>query len=220
MGSRSVDAFTVGRRSPGHSRQRHRVRLIVGNLVGATFALYLLRPNLDFFLRTGQLMALVFVVQQAWVALVFVVRRAPETASRRPWDWIAAYGGWFTSFLLRPGSSHVVSAPVGFWIQVAGLLLWAWAFFNLGRSYGIVPANRGLVTTGPYAVVRHPLYSAYLLGGIGYLLQSLSVWNAVVVSIAVSWQLYRISAEELHLAGADYGAYRARVPWRLCPGIW
>jgi protein-S-isoprenylcysteine O-methyltransferase Ste14 len=69
-------------------------------------------------------------------------------------------------------------------------------------------------------VVRHPLYSAYIVGGIGYLLQSLSVWNAVVDVIAVAWQLARIRAEERHLESANYEAYRASVPWRLCPGLW
>lgn len=37
-----------------------------------------------------------------------------------------------------------------------------------------------------YAIVRHPLYTAYMVGGVGYLMQSLSVWNAVVDAVAVS----------------------------------
>jgi protein-S-isoprenylcysteine O-methyltransferase Ste14 len=101
-----------------------------------------------------------------------------------------------------------------------GLLLWAWAFSKLARSYGIVPADRGLVTGGPYAFVRHPLYTAYMVGGIGYLIQSLSLWNVLIDVVAVGWQLVRISAEERHLGGSDYPAYRTRVRWRLCPGLW
>jgi protein-S-isoprenylcysteine O-methyltransferase Ste14 len=182
---------------------------------------YLLLPNLQYLLRTGQAIGLVFVIQQVWVAVVFVARRAPRTVSRRALDWIAAYAGWFTSFLVRPGGYHPAwGVTVGFWVQVVGLLLWAWSFSKLARSYGIVPADRGLVTGGAYAIVRHPLYSAYVVGGIGYLMQSLSVRNAVVEMIAVSWQLVRIRAEERHLESPAYAAYRARVPWRLCPGLW
>jgi protein-S-isoprenylcysteine O-methyltransferase Ste14 len=183
--------------------------------------LYVLRPNLEFFLRTGRLVVLVFMIQQAWVAVVLLIRRAAHTTSRRPLDWIAAYAGWFTSFLVRPGGYQLTAGvPVGFWIQIVGLLLWAWALSRLARSFGVVPADRGLVTAGPYGVVRHPLYSAYIVGGLGYLIQSLSVWNVGIDLIAVGWQLVRIRAEERHLAGRAYEAYRARVPWRLCPGVW
>jgi protein-S-isoprenylcysteine O-methyltransferase Ste14 len=94
------------------------------------------------------------------------------------------------------------------------------AFAKLARSYGIVAADRGLVTGGPYAVVRHPLYSAYIVGGIGYLMQSLSIWNAAVDVIAVAWQLVRIRAEERHLDSPAYAAYRTRVRWRLYPKLW
>ena len=183
--------------------------------------MYLLRPNLQFFLETHRPIGLVFAVQQAWVAAVFLLRRRPLSVSRRPLDWVAAYAGWFTGFLVRPEGVHTSwGVAVGFWAQVAALLLWAWAFARLARSYGIVPADRGLVTAGPYAFVRHPLYASYLVGGIGYLLQSASFWNVAVVLVTVGWQLVRITAEERHLAGPDYASYRARVRWRLCPGVW
>jgi protein-S-isoprenylcysteine O-methyltransferase Ste14 len=208
-------------RTADHPHLARRLGFVAGNVAGAAFAVYLLRPNLQFFLQTGRPIGLVFVIQQVWVVAVFLTRRAPRTVSRRALDWIAAYAGWFTSFLVRPGGYHSAwGVAVGFWVQVVGLMLWAWAFSKLARSYGVVPADRGLVTRGPYAVVRHPLYGAYMVGGIGYLMQSLSVWNAVVDLIAVGWQLVRISAEERHLEGPDYAAYRAVVPWRLYPGLW
>jgi protein-S-isoprenylcysteine O-methyltransferase Ste14 len=198
-----------------------RLGLLAGNLAGAAVAVYLLLPNLRFFVDTGRMIGLVFVIQQVWVAVVFLARRAPRSVSRRALDWIAAYAGWLISFLVRPGNYHPAwGVEVGFWVQVLGLLLWAWAFARLGRSYGIVAADRGLVTRGPYALVRHPLYTAYIIGGIGYLLQSPSVRNLAVELIAVSWQLVRIRAEERHLDGPQYATYRGRVRWRLCPGLW
>lgn len=213
---RSLGWTALGRRP-----RARRAILVGGNVAGAALAAYLLWPNLQFFLQTHRPIGLVFAIQQAWVAAVFLLRRAPRTVSRRPLDWVAAYAGWFTGFLVRPGGAHPTwGVTLGFWVQVAGLLFWTWAFARLARSYGIVAANRGLVTGGPYAVVRHPLYASYLVGGIGYLLQSASIWNVAVVLVTVSWQLVRIRAEERHLAGPEYAAYRARVRWRLCPGIW
>jgi protein-S-isoprenylcysteine O-methyltransferase Ste14 len=51
-------------------------------------------------------------------------------------------------------------------------------------------------------------------------MRSLSVWNALVDLAAVGWQLVRIRAEERHLNGPGYAAYRAQVPWRLWPRVW
>jgi protein-S-isoprenylcysteine O-methyltransferase Ste14 len=207
-------------RTAPHDRLRQ-LGPVCGNLAGAAFAAWLLLPNLRFFIQTGRLIGLVFVLQQVWVAAVFLTRRPARSVSTRAIDWVASYAGWLVSFLVRPGGDHLAWAvTVGFSLQVGGLALWAWAFAMLGRSYGIVPADRGLVTRGPYAVVRHPLYAAYMVGGAGYLMQSLSLRNAVVELVAVSWQLVRIRAEERHLSGQAYGAYSDRVRWRICPGVW
>jgi protein-S-isoprenylcysteine O-methyltransferase Ste14 len=200
---------------------RRRITRIGGNLLGAAFAGYLLLPNLEFFATTHRPIGLVFSVQQAWVAALFLLRRAPRTVSRRPWHWFVAYAGWFTGFLIRPTGYHpTFGVAVGFWVQITGLVVWAWALSKLGRSYGIVPANRGLVTGGPYRIVRHPLYAAYLVSGVGYLMQSVSMWNIAVDVVAVSWQVVRIKVEEDHLTSPAYTAYRQRVRWRLIPGIW
>jgi protein-S-isoprenylcysteine O-methyltransferase Ste14 len=221
LGSESASSRASPAPAHDHAPRGRRLALGAGNVVGAAFAVYLLLPNLQFFLQTGRPIGLVFVIQQVWVAVVFVTRRPPRTVSRRALDWVAAYAGWFTSFLVRPGGYHLAwGVAVGFWVQVLGLILWAASFVKLSRSYGIVPADRGLVTEGTYAVVRHPLYAAYMVGGIGYLMQSLSVRNLVVSIVAIGWQLVRISAEERHLDSTEYAAYRARVPWRLCPGLW
>jgi protein-S-isoprenylcysteine O-methyltransferase Ste14 len=219
---RTLDGAPLAARRRLEAGRRGRgVGLVAGNLVGAGFAVYLLLGSLRFFVATGRLIGLVFVIQQVWVAGLFLSRRPARTVTKRPLDWVAAYAGWFTSFLVQPGNYHPAwGIAAGFWVQLSGLLLWAWALSRLGRSFGIVAADRGLVTRGPYAVVRHPLYTAYLIGGLGYLIQSPSVWNAVVDLIAVGWQLVRISAEERHLDSPEYAAYRDRVRWRLCPGIW
>jgi protein-S-isoprenylcysteine O-methyltransferase Ste14 len=198
-----------------------RLGTLVGNLAGAGFAVYLLLPNLRFFLETQQPISLVFAVQQAWVGVVFVVRREARTVSRRPLDWLVAYAAWFSSFLVRPGASQLASVTTfGLALQLAGLALWVWAFASLSRSYGIVAADRGLVTKAPYALVRHPLYAAYMVGGIGYLIQSPSIRNLLVDCGVIALQIVRITIEERHLDSSEYARYRARVRRRLLPGIW
>ncbi|MCJ7838252.1 MAG: isoprenylcysteine carboxylmethyltransferase family protein [Burkholderiales bacterium] len=95
------------------------------------------------------------------------------------------------------------------------------SLLTLGRRFGIRPALRGLATTGPYRVVRHPIYLAYLFADIGYNLQE---WNfATLLLVAAGWMslLYRIRAEERILARhSGWPNYVASVRYRLVPGFW
>ncbi len=95
------------------------------------------------------------------------------------------------------------------------------SLLTLGRWFGIRPALRGLATSGPYRLVRHPMYLAYLLADIGYNLQE---WNpGTVLLVAAGWAslLYRIRAEERILSRhPDWPAYAAAVRYRLLPGVW
>ena len=62
----------------------------------------------------------------------------------------------------------------------------------LGRSFGLLPAQRGLVTAGPYRIVRHPIYFGYLIGHIGFLLVNFSWRNAAVLALLYVAQVVRI----------------------------
>ena len=95
------------------------------------------------------------------------------------------------------------------------------SLLTLGSRFGVRPALRGLATAGPYRVVRHPIYLAYLFADVGYNLQE---WNlATLLLVAAGWTslLYRIRAEERVLSThPDWPAYVARVRRRLVPGLW
>jgi protein-S-isoprenylcysteine O-methyltransferase Ste14 len=95
------------------------------------------------------------------------------------------------------------------------------SLLTLGRRFGIRPALRDLTTRGPYRLVRHPMYLAYVLADIGY---NLVGWNGgTMLLVLAGWAalIYRIRAEERVLAGdPGWVAYAARVRSRLLPGIW
>jgi protein-S-isoprenylcysteine O-methyltransferase Ste14 len=91
----------------------------------------------------------------------------------------------------------------------------------MGRLFGVRPALRGLVTRGPYKLVRHPIYLSYVIADIGYNLQE---WNSVTIALVlIGWAslVYRINAEERLLSHhPGWQTYAASVRSRLLPGVW
>jgi protein-S-isoprenylcysteine O-methyltransferase Ste14 len=90
---------------------------------------------------------------------------------------------------------------------------------RLGKSFSIMPEARKLVTGGPYAWVRHPLYTVEIITIIGTAMQFLAPWSWAIALTVVALLWIRSHFEEQVLAGAypEYGAYRARtrrfIPW-------
>ena len=95
------------------------------------------------------------------------------------------------------------------------------SLLSLGRRFGVYPALRGLVTSGPYRLVRHPMYLAYVIADIGYNVQEWNFGTALLVVAGWASLIYRIRAEERILSqNAGWSAYAASVSYRLLPGIW
>ena len=209
------------RSGPPSARSARLIR-ISANLVGAVGAGYFAKAGLQFYVRTHRLIGAGFLVQQIWVVVAYLIRRPARAVSTRLGDWLLAFGGTFGGVLLRPVGAHPHwGVSIGLGVQVVGLSLGVAAFFALGRSFGFAAADRGLVTRGPYAVIRHPIYASYLLVLSGYLLQSISVRNALVVVLVVSCNVGRALVEDRLLATSEpFEAYRSHVRWRLVPGVW
>ena len=122
---------------------------------------------------------------------------------------------------LRWSPGHLAWPAAGLVLVTFAASLSLVSLLTMGRLFGIRPALRGLVTSGPYRLVRHPIYLSYVIADIGYNLQE---WNPVtLLLVLVGWMslLYRIYAEERLLSQhAEWPAYVASVRCRLVPGIW
>ncbi len=113
---------------------------------------------------------------------------------------------------------------VGLLLIVAGIAIAFWARFYLGRNWGMPMShkeNPELVTTGPYAYIRNPIYTGILLAmlGSGWVL---GVWWFLVAACALVYFLYASLQEEKIMTAtfpAAYPAYKARtkmlIPWIL-----
>ena len=161
------------------------------------------------------------IVQMTILAVLFVVRRPSADTSDRPLDWVLGIVGTFLPLLLRrtdpPGGLAWLGGP----IQLIGASAVAVAALFLGRSFGLVPANRGLQLDGPYRLVRHPMYGAHLLGSLGYVLAYPSAANVLIAVATLLALIARAVAEERILAhDPAYREYLERLPWRFLPYIY
>ena len=215
-------ALTEVSSAPSRPNMSTRLASTVTTSVVAALSLLFAIAHITNWHRTGRPTGLAFAAQELVLVAFFVIRRRPLDVSRRPADWVTAVLGAYGTLLLRP-HGHEVLGLSGLWlcIQLVAAVGAIACILRLGRSFGIVAANRGVCAHGPYRFVRHPMYAFYLLGQVSYLLGALSVFNVSILVVAVGAQLLRVAAEERLLRGdVTYRAYCDQVRYRLIPGLY
>jgi len=171
----------------------------------------------------GDVGAMILWVQElSIVILVLTRRRASVADAGASPPAVLAWCGTILPLLLRPTTlAPVPLARLGNTVQLMGGLLVLVATLRLGRSFGIVAANRGIQTGGLYRVVGHPIYAAYVLAFGGFVLAHPSLNNLVILASWLLVQVLRVRAEEcLLMQDAGYMRYAEQVRYRLIPGCW
>jgi protein-S-isoprenylcysteine O-methyltransferase Ste14 len=189
---------------------------------------------------------ILFLAGALWISLL-LARRDPALLAERlksPWQkgqpfWdkifivamMVAWCGWLVLMGLDAVRFHWSGMPV--WLQCAGAALIVLSFWMIGRVFRENPfltavvriqteREHRVVSTGPYATVRHPLYASTLI----YLPATalmLGSWAGVAASVVFLGALvFRTAMEdrELQRGLAGYPEYAARVRYRLIPHIW
>jgi protein-S-isoprenylcysteine O-methyltransferase Ste14 len=122
-------------------------------------------------------------------------------------------------YFIRPVGMPLMPDLATATVSGAGLLAIIAAKLTLGRSFGLMPANRGIVSGGIYRVVRHPIYAGYLVTHAAFLVAHPTLWNATLLVTSDTALLVRAVYEERTLAcDPAYAAYMQQVRWRVLPG--
>lgn len=151
---------------------------------------------------------------------VFVVLRGPALQrARGPVAYLVCGAALLPAALRTPSEAASPGLVLaGELIAVAGCAWMLVAALALGRCFGILPEARGLVTTGPYELVRHPLYLGELAAMAGLLIASPSLRNLAAGGAFAGAQFARMHLEEAALTREfpEYADYASRTP-RLVP---
>ena len=145
-----------------------------------------------------------------WVVAQFVLMGAALVAIVIPPDW--------------PSGARTALAVVGVVLLLSGAVVAVAAGRALGKGmspFPRPPEGAPLVETGPYGIVRHPVYTGGLAFFVGWSLIAGPVALALTLVLAVLWA-GKIAVEERYLRAVHpgYDDYARRVPRRLVPGVY
>jgi protein-S-isoprenylcysteine O-methyltransferase Ste14 len=200
-------------------------RIWIGDLLarGLVSGLFLtLAANLlDDFLRTGRVTGLLLLASELLVAVFMMFRRRTLEVDRSPIALALTFASVVGPPLLRTSElGSPVPDAVTMSLSAIGLIIVILGKIALGRSFGIVPANRGVVTAGPYALVRHPIYAGYLITHVAFVAAHPLVRNVLIIAIADAALVGRALKEEQTLRKDErYQSYCRRVAWHLVPRV-
>ena len=182
----------------------------------------------------GRLLALFFpVCWGIWALIWFVASFGVKKATRHedPWSrlsntapiWICAFllvvsPSWLGPLLLRLVPQDLTYYGIGAVLTVIGLGFAVWARYHIGRNWSgviTVKEDHALIRTGPYAIVRHPIYSGLILAILGAVLARGDTAALLAFAFMLYAVLRRVGIEERWMSetfGRDYADYKASTP--------
>jgi protein-S-isoprenylcysteine O-methyltransferase Ste14 len=173
------------------------------------------------FVRTGRPTDLLLLVGESLVVILTCFRRRANVVNRGAIARIVTTVSMVAPLLVRPvAGAGVISETIAAMIGGIGLLIVIGGKISLGYSFGLLPANRGVINRGLYRIVRHPIYLGYLITHLPFLAAHPSLWNIALLVIGDSTLIVRAFYEEQTLSlDPKYRRYRQDVKWRLLPGV-
>ncbi len=162
---------------------------------------------------------LLLILSESIGVFLVLIRKPTENISNSFSHWLIAFCGSILPLLVIGGEKQFMPR-VGAFLLLFGFCIHVGAKLSLFRSFGVVPANRGVKVNGFYSLVRHPMYAGYFLTHTGFLLAVPSLWNFVIYICSWGLMVSRIYLEEELLSKSqDYQEYKKQVRYRIIPGV-
>ena len=196
------------------------LRHLIGNLlVASTFFAAALPGAQRFHYAPAET---IWIAGSIVMGVLSLVRFAPRAAMMDARAFVSNIGVLAIPCLVRPAAASVgVLASLAIAMEIGGVALSQVARVYMGRSFGILPGNRGIVSKGPFRIVRHPIYLGWVLLTLGYLLAYPSWINFAIVLATFPFMMWRIVLEEELLSeDPEYRDYLARVHFRMLPWLY
>lgn len=164
---------------------------------------------------------LIWAVGAAVMGVLSLVRIPPNAAMVNLRSILAVAGMTLVPAQIRPTVASVgVLASCAVTLELVGVVLSQVGRLYMGRSFGLLPANRGVVSTGPFRLMRHPIYLGWFILTVGYVMAYPNVLNALAVICTLPFMMWRIDLEEKLLCeDPSYRAYTEQVRYRLIPWL-
>jgi protein-S-isoprenylcysteine O-methyltransferase Ste14 len=162
----------------------------------------------------------ILVLASELFAVFFLLIQRKGSWATSAYTTAIAFGGTAASLCVVPGGISLAPDFITAPIVTLGTGIALVAKLSLRRSFGLVPANRGVKISGAYRFVRHPMYTGYVLNHLGFLMLFFSAWNlAVYLTCWILLYLRVVEEERFLLKDPQYVDYTKSVTSRVIPGL-
>jgi protein-S-isoprenylcysteine O-methyltransferase Ste14 len=201
--------------------------LVLGLLAAAVYLVARREPRL----WLSAVLWIVFIVYWSAAARNAAPAKASESPASRRLHQLLMYGALVLAFLPVPGLDRrwlpltaLLTVPAGLAVQAGSALLAVWARRHLGRHWSAAitaKVEHELIRTGPYRLIRHPIYSGMIGMLLGTAIASGELHGLLAVALLAAAYGRKIRLEEKNLRdlfGGEYDDYR-KNSWALIPGL-
>lgn len=192
----------------------------IANVFAMSVFILFSTSNLILLINQFKISVLLNLIFNLIIVTAYIIRRPAIKTSFSKFDILVSVLGTSSGvfFIGSPYQHETLILQV---MQILGLLISLSGLLFLRKSFGVIPADRGIVTNGIYRFIRHPIYAGYFLSFSGFLIQNYTMWNLGIFTCFIILETTRLLREEKLLKqNPEYLQYTQKTRWRILPYVW